>query len=101
MKSFVANCDGESFPRSTTIGVDDLTQLGLCTPDAVLPVPLHLCKHHYFLAKNKKITHCPMCNMSLRNSLLTSCPDTDSINRYLLEQTGFEGEGDLICMFDS
>ncbi len=88
---FVANCDGESFSRSTTIGIDDLTKLGLCTPDAVLPVPLPLCKHHYFLAKNKQInvqTHCPMCNMSIR---LRSCPESDSINRYLLEQTGFEG----------
>ncbi len=63
-----------------TIGIADLTKLGLCTPDAVLPVPLPLCKHHYFLAKINVQTHCPMCNMSIRNSLLRSCPDSDSIN---------------------
>lgn len=93
-KREIANCDNESFSCSSTIGVEDLTQLGLCTPDAILPALLPLRKHHYFLAKNKQTpvqTHCLMCNMSIRNSLVRSCPDSDLINRYLLEQTSFEG----------
>ncbi len=35
--------------------------------------------------------HCPMCNISVRNIHVRSCPNSDLINKILLPQTGFEG----------
>ena len=68
---FIPNCDGEQFTLSTSITIDELNELGLCNAVASVPSPLPLCKHHYYLAKNKQAktqTHCPTCNVSLRGS---------------------------------
>ncbi len=76
-----------------TITSDELIAFGLDIPD-VIPTPFPLCKHHYYTVE-KKIekpqTHCPMCNISVRNIHVRSCPNSDLINKILLQQTGFEG----------
>ena len=49
---------------------------------------------NYFLVKNKQAkpqTHCPMCNISIKNVPVRSCPNSNLINKYLLEQMGYEG----------
>ncbi len=70
-----------------------LAASGLDIPNIIL-TPLPLCKHHHFVAKNKQFkpqTHCPMCNTSIRNLPVRACPNSEVINKYLLEHTGFEG----------
>ncbi len=70
-KCFITGCS-ESFFTSTknTISNKCLCDLGVdITTDVPLPTPL--CKHHYFLIKNREIntqTSCPTCNVSLRST---------------------------------
>ena len=89
----IQTCTGIDLHYSTTISGDELTELGFDIPN-IIPTTVPLCKHHYFLAKKKQAkpqTHCSMCNTSTRNAPVRSCPDSNLINKYLLEQTGFEG----------
>lgn len=92
---FIPTCDGEQFTLSNSITMTELNELGLCNAVANVPSPLPLCKHHYYLAKNKQVktqTHCPTCNVSLRTSKTRMCPDSEAINTYLNEKTGFVGK---------
>ena len=43
--------------------------------------------------KTNKLNHRPIaqCATLIRNAPVRSCPDSNLINKYLLEQTGFEG----------
>ena len=78
---------------SSTITSSDLIQLGLCEANVSIPEHIPLCKSHYHMAKNRQAksqTHCPTCKISLRNSSVRVCPDSDRINRHLL-LTGGEG----------
>ena len=52
-------CTGIDLHYSTTISVDELAELGFDIPN-ILPTTVPLCKHHYFLAKNKQAKHRPI-----------------------------------------
>ncbi len=89
----IQSCNGKDLHYSHTITSDELIAFGLDIPD-VIPTPFPLCKHHYYTVKKKIAkpqTHCPMCNISVRNIHVRSCPNSDLINKILLQQTGFEG----------
>jgi hypothetical protein len=59
-----------------------------------LPYPTPLCQRHYHLVYDvlqSKYTHCCTCNSTLRNVRKRVCPNPEVIQKYLVENTGFEG----------
>ena len=69
-----------------------------------LPIPTPLCKHHYHLIYNilqPTQTHCPTCGTWLKITVSRYCPDPHRIQKYLHENTGFEGhiqDGAKVCL---
>ena len=72
-------------------------------PNATVPTPTPLCKHHYQVLYNKihpMQTHCITCGSSLRHTKSKTCNQPNVIELYLKEKAGFEGtikEGDKVC----
>ena len=85
-------------------------QLGLiahtlgCSSLPTLPIPTPLCKHHYHLIYNTlqpTQTQCPTCGTWLKITTARFCPDPHCIQKYLHENTGFEGriqDGAKVCL---
>ena len=89
-KWIIQTCNCKELCYSHTITTSDqLVPSGLDVTE-VVPTPFPICKHHYFATKNKA-NQTTKCNTSLRNALVSSCLNSNLINKYLLEQTGFEG----------
>ena len=59
-----------------------------------LPYPTPLCQRHYYMVYDmlpSKYTHCCTCNSTLRNVQKRVCPNPEVIQKYLTQNTGFEG----------
>ncbi len=87
-KCCVSNCFEKSF---TCMRNTPITSLEIDTENSET---FPLCKHHYFLIKNKELnlqTTCPTCNISLRNKTTRACPDAKRVQKYF-ENTGYNIE---------
>ncbi len=87
-KCCVSNCFEKSF---TCMRNTPITSLEIDTENSET---FPLCKHHYFLIKNKELnlqTTCPTCNISLHNKTTRACPDAKRVQKYF-ENTGYNIE---------
>ena len=83
-----------AFVRSKVATCAQVADILHCQIENV-PYPTPLCKHHYHILYNtlqSQQMHCYTCGSSLRSGQTRICPDAKTIQQYLAERTGLEGE---------
>ena len=84
-------CGNVSFTISKIASSEQVSHIFQCD---TLPHPTPLCKQHYhnvYEMLQPKNTHCCTCNATLRNVQRRTCPNPKEIQKYLVENTGFDG----------
>ncbi len=77
--------------------------IGLKCSASEIPTPTPLCQHHYHLVYKTvqpHQTHCATCGTSLKHSNPRSCPQPTVIEKYLQENTDYDGhisDHDKVC----
>ncbi len=80
-----------------------LETTGLKCSISEIPTPTPLCQRHYHLVYKSvqcHQTHCVTCSTSLKHSNPKSCPQPAVIEKYLQENTGYDGhitDHDKVC----
>ena len=89
-------CSNVSFTLSKITCSEQISQMFQCE---TVPHPTPLCQQHYHIVYETlqpKSTHCCTCNSALRNTHKRTCPNPKEIQKYLVENTGFDGTCDVV-----
>ena len=105
---YVRNCENLTFTHSTLGSAEELKcafeSKGIEINTECIPTPTPLCKYHYYAVYNiqqPRYKHCVTCGTRLGKENHRPCPQPQTIQLHLQEQTGFEGEilgSDRVCM---
>ena len=90
-KCCVDMCDNTCYSVSS---VGTREQIACILKCELVPYPTPLCHQHYHYVYDtlqSKATRCCTCNATLRNARKRVCPDSETIQKYLMQNTGFEG----------
>ena len=99
----IPSCTNAAFVKSKIATIEETTQILNLDKGDDVPFPTPMCKRHYhkvYDTLQNKQTHCCTCGSSLRSAPFRICPNAMHIQKYLRENTGFEGnlnEGDRVC----